>query len=475
MSFDYESQDAIALAALVRDGEVTPEQLLDCALGRAAKRNPELNAIPIPMEDEARRTIAEGIPDGPLAGVPYLLKDLAVQYSGVRTTNGCRFFADAVADHDSELTTRYKRAGLVIFGKSASPEFGLTTTTESALFGQTRNPWNRAHTTGGSSGGAAAAVAAGILPAAHASDGGGSIRIPAACCGLFGLKPTRGRVPFGPDAGEGWSGMSTMHAVTRSVRDSALLLDVSEGPDVGDPYWAPPKARPYLDEVGEDPGTLRIGRLRKTFNGKPTHADCEQAVDDAAALCESLGHRVEPAEIDVDIEALGAASQSIMGGNLLMVLEQQAETLGRPFGPDDIEGFTYILSEIARKRTASDYALSVRTIHAVGRAMEQFMADYDVLLSPTMGAPPQELGLCSLSNPDIGAMSDAVLTSVGYTQIFNATGQPGMSVPLAWNAAGLPIGIQFVGHFGREDTLLRLAGQLEAAKPWAGRLPVAIG
>jgi amidase len=260
-------------------------------------------------------------------------------------------------------------------------------------------------------------------------------------------------VPFGPDAGEGWSGMSTMHAVTRSVRDSALLLDVSEGPDVGDPYWAPPKLRPYLDEVGEDPGTLRIGHLQRTFNGRPTHPDCQQAA----------------------LEALGAASQAIMGGNLLMVLEQRAEALGRPFGPDDIEGFTYILSEIARKRTASDYALSVRTIHAVGRAMEHFMADFDVLLSPTMGAPPQELGVCSLSNPDIGAMSEAVLTSVGYTQVFNATGQPGMSVPLAWNAAGLPIGIQFIGRFGREDTLLRLAGQLEATKPWAARLPVAVG
>jgi len=472
MSFDeYESYDALGLAELVQRRETTPAELLDAALERMARHNPAVNAVVIPMEDEARRAIDAGLPAGPLHGVPFLLKDLALLYRGTRTTNGCRFFSDQVADHDSELVTRYNRAGLVTFGKSASPEFGLTTTTESKLFGATRNPWNLDHTAGGSSGGASAAVAAGMLPAANASDGGGSIRIPAACCGLFGLKPGRGRMPFGPDVGEGWSGMSTTHAVTRSVRDSSALLDATEGPDLGAPYCAPPKLRPYLQEVGAPVGQLRIARLTQSFNGMPTHPDCVAGVDAAVKLCEQLGHGVEEAVIEVDREAMALASQAIMAGNLLSTLEDHAAAIGRDFGPDDLEAFTWIMTEAVRQRGASDYARSIRTIHSVGRQIERFLQDYDVILSPTMGAPPERIGVLSLSNPDPAEFTTAVTTCVGYTQIFNASGHPAMSVPLHWNDAGLPIGIQFAGRLGDEAGLLRLAAQLEEASPWFDRRP----
>jgi len=468
---EYESYDALGLAELVERGEVQPAELLDAALARMAACNPQLNAVVISMEEEARRAVAGDLPRGPFRGVPFLVKDLALQSTGVRTTNGCRLFRDHVGEHASELVKRYERAGLVTFGRTASPEFGLTTTTESTLFGPTRNPWNPDHTSGGSSGGASSAVAAGIVPLANASDGGGSIRIPASCCGLFGMKPTRGRTPFGPDAGEGWSGMSTIHAVSRSVRDNAALLDASEGPEVGSPYWAPPKARPYLDEVSRTPGPLRIAMLRETFNGTPTHPECVAAVEAAGKLCESLGHRVEATKVEIDRAALGAASQSIMGANLIATLEDKAEQLGREFGPDDVEPFTWMTIQGARQRTAVDYARAIRTIHSIGRSFDAVFARYDAIMSPTMGAPPERIGVLSLANPDFAAMVPALLRSVGFTQAFNASGHPAMSVPLHWSPDGLPIGIQFAGRFGDEGTLFQLAGQLEAAKPWWDRRP----
>lgn len=463
---EYEGNDALGLAGLIARGEVTASELLDAALARMSECNPDLNAVVIPLEEHARAAIARGLPDGPFRGVPFLIKDLALQIKGSRTTNGCRLFRDHVADHDSELVARYDRAGLVTFGRTASPEFGLTTTTESTLFGSTRNPWNRDHTSGGSSGGASAAVAAGIVPLANASDGGGSIRVPASCCGLFGMKPTRGRTPFGPDAGEGWSGMSTVHAVSRSVRDNAALLDASEGAEVGSPYWAPPKVRPYLDEVTRTPGPLRISMLTETFNGTPTHPHCVDAVEAVGKLCESLGHRVEPMKLTIDRAALGSASQAIMGANLIATLEDRAAGLGREFGPDDVEPFSWMSVQSARQRTASDYARAIRTIHSIGRTIDAHFDRFDVILTPTMGAPPERIGTLSLANPDLAAMVPALLRSVGYTQVFNASGHPAMSVPLYWSADGLPIGVQFAGRFGDEGTLFQLAGQLEAAKPW---------
>lgn len=468
---DYEKHDAVGLAALVREGEVSADELLDAALERVEKRNPELNAFVIPMVDAAREEIAGGLPDGPLRGVPFLVKDLHLQCRGARTSYGSRLFEDFVADHDSELVARYRRAGLVIFGKTTSPEFGLTTSTESTLFGPTRNPWNPEHTSGGSSGGASAAVAAGMVPAANASDGGGSIRIPASCTGLFGMKTSRGRTPMGPDHGEGWSGMSCVHAVTRSVRDSAALLDATAGPDVGAPYWAPVPERPFLDEVGAAPGRLRIALQTETWNGTEAHADCVAAAEDAAALCRELGHEVVPRALPIDPEVLRSATGIIIGANLRAAVLQRCEELGRELGEDDLEPLTLTMVRGAANGTSADYAAAVRGIHGIGRQVESFLREFDVLLTPTMATPPLPIGALSLAHPEVGTMLGNLGRTVGFTQLLNASGHPAMSVPLFWNDAGLPIGVQFVGRSADEATLFRLAGQLEQARPWFGRVP----
>ncbi|MCP4005385.1 MAG: amidase [bacterium] len=468
---DYESYDALGLAELVAKKQVSPSDLLDTAVSRVEKLNPELNAVVIPMYTEARKSIEAGLPKGPFSGVPFLLKDLHAFYTGTRTTFGSRIFEDFVPDHDSELVTRYRKAGLVIFGKSASPEFGLTTSTESRIFGQTRNPWKITHTSGGSSGGASSAVAAGMLPAANASDGGGSIRIPASCCGLFGLKPSRGRNPFGPDAGEGWSGMSSVHAVTRSVRDSAALLDVISAPELGAPYCAPPQKRPYLKEAATEPRRLRIALITESFNGAETHADCKSAAENAARLCEELGHDVEAASLQIDSETLGTATRAIIASNLRASLDARAEELGRELREDDVETLTYAMAQSVDQTTGADYARSVRVIHAVGRQVSNFLVDYDLILTPTMATPPLELGRLSLSHPQIFEMIADLNKTVGYTSLFNASGHPAMSVPLAWNAENLPIGVQFAGRFGDEATLFQLAAQLETVQPWFERTP----
>jgi Asp-tRNA(Asn)/Glu-tRNA(Gln) amidotransferase A subunit family amidase len=468
---EYREKDAVELASWVARGDVKPEALLDCALARRAEVDHALGSIVISMEEQARRAIAEGLPPGPLCGVPFLLKDLHAHAAGVRTTSGCRLFADYTPARDAELTARYRRAGLVLFGKTASPEFGLTTTTESTLFGVTRNPWSLEHSTGGSSGGAAAAVAAGIVPVAHASDGGGSIRIPASCCGLFGMKPTRARTPAGPTLGEGWSGMSHHHAVSRSVRDSAALLDATEGPDLGAPYWAPPPARPYLEEVGTSPGRLRIALQRSAWNGTEVHPECVAAAESAARLCEELGHEVEETELAIDAEALGSAARVIIFANLRATLDDRLTELGRALTEDDVEPTTWLILRATAGQTAAEYARAIRTIHALGRQVSTFLRDRDLVLSPTMGVPPLPLGAVSLSNPDVGSAMRQLLRTTGFTQLFNASGHPAMSVPLHWTADGLPVGVQFAGRFGDEATLFRLAAQLEEARPWRDRRP----
>jgi amidase/6-aminohexanoate-cyclic-dimer hydrolase len=473
---EYQACDALELAARVADGELAPEELLETALVRLEACNPRLNAVVIPMVEQARAALSAGLPAGPFRGVPFLLKDLYQLYAGVRTTNGCRLFADFVPDIDSELVRRYKGAGLVIFGKTHSPEFGITTTSESQLFGQTHNPWNLDHSAGGSSGGSAAAVAAGIVPAAHASDGGGSIRIPAACCGLFGMKPTRARVPVGPEVGEGWSGMSVVHAVTRSVRDSAALLDVGQGPAPGDPYWAPPPERPFLQEVQEaqqaqEPRRLRIALQTESFNGSAVHPDCAAAARDAAALCEELGHIVEEQPLQVDTEAVGEATRVIIGANLRASIEDRAKALGRELRPEDVESATWAMVQLAASAEAAQYARALKVIHGVGRRVAAFLEEVDLLLTPTMCTPPAKLGELSLSTSDLMALLGRLMASTGFTQLFNIAGNPAMSVPLHWNAAGLPIGVQFAGRFGDEATLFRLAAELERARPWFERRP----
>ena len=470
---EFESFDGLGLAELVRRRDASPAELLDAAVSRVEARNPELNAVVTRLYDQARAAIAAGLPDGPFTGVPYLLKDLGAHYAGAVTSFGSALFKDFVVDHDSEITARLRRAGLVIFGKTNTPELGLTASTEPRLFGPTRNPWKLTHSAGGSSGGSAAAVAAGMVPMAHATDGGGSIRIPASCCGLFGLKPTRARNPMGPDAGEGWGGASVGHAVTRTVRDSAALLDATSGPDVGDPYWAPPPARPFLDEVGRDPGRLRIALTTRPWNGQPVDPECAEAATAAARLCEQLGHLVEEATPAVDAKLLGEASLIIVSANIRAALEARAAVLGRELAAGDVERLTWARAMNGHTARAADYARSIGVIHRTGRVVARFFTRYDILLSPTMCRPPYPLGVLDLMTEDVERYTQAILGAVGFTSLFNSAGCPAMSVPLSWSRAGLPIGVQFAAPFGDDATLFRLGAQLETAQPWATRRPPA--
>ena len=472
---DYEKRDALDLAGLIAKKQVRAAEVLEEAIARAEKLNPKLNAITIPLYDHARKAARDGLPDGPFSGVPFLLKDLGALLTGTRTSGSGKLWADYVADHDSTIVARYRAAGLNTFGKSASPEMGLAPSTEPAMFGPCHNPWELGHSSGGSSGGAAAAVAARILPMAHATDGGGSIRVPASACGLFGLKPTRARNPSGPDVGEGWGGQSVGHCVSISVRDSAALLDATHGPDIGDPYYAPPPAGKFLDEVGRAPGKLRIALNLKPWNGVPVDAECRQGAEEAAKLCASLGHSVEEARPEIDYEAFGFATRCLIAANVLASLQTRAKAIGKELHSSDVEPMTWSFAERGFKFSAADYARSVSIIHAAGRVVARFFTRYDVMLTPTMAAPPQPLGILSLSTKDADAYLFAVLRSIAFTNLFNAAGNPAASVPLHWSKGGLPIGIQFVGRFGDEATLLRLSSQLEQAKPWRDKRPGLIG
>ncbi len=463
----YSGFDAVGLAELVAAGQVTAAELLEEAIERTERVNGQINAVVYPYYDEARGRALAGLPAGPLQGVPFLLKDLYLLYAGQPMSNGSRIFEGYVPDHDHAMTERYKAAGLSIFGRSTSPELGTTATTESLLHGKTRNPWSLEHTAGGSSGGAAAAVAAGILPAANASDGGGSIRIPASCCGLFGLKPTRARTPAGPDVGEGWAGMSTIHAVSRSVRDSAALLDATAGPDLGAPYFAPPPERPWSEEVGAPLGRLRVGFLTTAFNGVDTHPDCAAAVGHAASLCESLGLAVEPAELEIPAEHRSALFDVIRPATRVAV-EERAAQLGREANPEDVEPLTWRMIQ-SDDTSGADYIRATRAVHAIGRIVAAFFEDYDLLLTPTMAAPPMELGRLALDRGDARAQGEDVAYTVGYTSTFNSSGNPAASIPLWWNEAGLPIGVQFAAPYGDEATLIRLGSALEQVQPWFDR------
>jgi len=468
---EFARQDGLGLAELVRRREVSAAELLEAAMAAIEAFNHEINAVVCRLYDQARAAVAAGLPVGPFTGVPYLLKDLGAHYQGAVTSHGGALFKDFVADHDSEITIRLKRAGLVILGKTNTPELGLASSTEPRLFGPTRNPWHLGHSAGGSSGGSAAAVAAGMVPMAHATDGGGSIRIPASACGLFGLKPTRARNPLGPDQGEGWGGASVGHAVTRTVRDSAALLDATSGPDLGDPYWAPPPARPFLEEVGRDPGRLRIAIATTPWNGQAVDPECAEAARAAARLCERLGHHVAEASPVVDAAALGAATLVVIGANLRAALEARAAALGRALDPDDVERITWIRAMDGHTARAADYARAIGVMHRTGRVVAPFFERFDALLTPTMCRPPHPLGVIDMMTTDAVAYGQAVLGTIAFTSLWNACGNPAMSVPLGWSRAGLPLGVQFVARFGDEATLFRLGAQLEAAQPWAARRP----
>ncbi|MEQ9639682.1 MAG: amidase [Alphaproteobacteria bacterium] len=468
---DYEDYDALGLADLIARREVTAMEVFDAFVERLEARNPKINAVVHTMLDVARATIDAGLPAGPLAGVPWLVKDFNVLVEGAPTTNGSRLFADNIADHDSTITTRWRAAGLVIAGKTNTPEFGGAMTTEPVLFGATRNPWNLDHSAGGSSGGAGAAVAARLVPAAHATDSGGSIRIPAANNGVFGLKPSRGRYPLGPDVGEGLGGMSTGHAVTLTVRDSAALLDATHGPAPGDPYAAPPPPRPYAEEVGADPGKLRIAFTTVGGAGQAVEAENVSAVRDVAKLCESLGHHVEEAAPGYDHRPAMAAMRPLLAGNLRMLIDARLARLGRAQRADDVEAISAAWAEEGRHFTAADYAGATFLMHQLGRAYGFFFADWDLLLSPTLARPPLRLGEVDMMSGDLDGYVDQMVAELPFTIPFNMNGCPAMSLPLAWSESGLPIGIQFGAAYGREDLLLRLAAQLEQARPWIGNKP----
>ena len=463
--------DATAQAELVRSKQVKPSELLDGAIERIERLNPQLNAVIRPMYDEAQKTIAGGLPEGPFTGVPFLLKDLGAMYAGVPQSMSTKLLKNAISPIDSELTRRHKAAGLVICGKTNTPEFGLVPTTEPKLWGASHNPWNLDHSTGGSSGGSAAAVASGMVPFAHANDGGGSIRIPASCCGLFGLKPTRARITLGPMIGDIMSGLVNEHCVSRSVRDSAALLDATQGSMPGDPYVAPDPERPYLDEVGADPGHLRIAFTRKTFNGVPLHPDAIATVEDAAKLCQELGHEVEEAAPAVNGEALVQTFTDLWAAGNVWSIDLIAMMTGKQPQPDDFEILTWALYEAGLKVTAGSYLAAVSQLQMLGRTAALFHQRYDVFLTPTLAAPPVKLGYLE-STPEQPMLGfERAAEYVPFTPIQNVTGQPAMSVPLYWTQDGLPLGAHFVAAYNGEATLFRLAAQLEEARPWANRRP----
>jgi amidase len=468
---EFISFDATGLAALVRQKQVKAIELIDASIERIERLNPTLNAVVTPMYEQAREAATGGYYDGPFSGVPFLLKDLGAPCVGVVMTMGSAFMRKFVPDHDNELVARLKRAGLIIVGKTNTPELGILPTTEPQLFGPSRNPWDINRTPGGSSGGSAVAVAAGFVPMAHGNDGGGSIRIPASCCGLFGLKPTRARNPLGPDFGDIFSGLVIDHAVTRSVRDSAGLLDATAGPDIGDPYWAPPPMRPFLQELGADPGRLRIAFTTKTSTGIEVHADCVSAVRDAANLCAELGHELVEVSPEINGELVTQAFMVLWSAGCAWTINGMGLVTGRIPKQNQFEPLTWALYEMGRQQTASSYLLSLTFLQRVAREIGRFFLKYDILLTPTLGEPPVSLGAFDSSpeNPLEGLRRAEAF--VPFTPICNATGQPAMSVPLYWNAKGLPVGVHFVGRFGDEATLFRLAAQLESARPWAGRRP----
>ena len=467
---DYAKADAVALAELIRSKQISPVEALNAAIARAEAVNPKINAVVQKYYDTARAVARNGLPtDAPLRGVPMLLKDLGTALKGTPTTNGSRFFRDAAMDYDSTLVQRYRAAGLVIFGKTASPEFGATATTESKQWGITRNPWNLTHSSGGSSGGAAAAVAAGIIPAAHASDGGGSIRIPASHCGLFGLKPSRGRTPSGPNAIEGWMGLSIAHAITRSVRDSALLLDVAAGPEAGSRI-IPAAPGSYLAALSTPPQSLRIALVEANPFGLPIHPDCKAAAVRTAKLCAQLGHHIEPAAPVLPIMELMGALGILSGTGTLVAIRDRERVLGRAATAEDLEPITWQSYQSAQKYTAEQIYRARATADQGGRILDEFLSRYDVILSPVTAAPPPLIGALSLDQPYESYAQNAIAASC-FTAMFNLSGLPAMSVPLYMTEQNLPIGSMFAGRFGDEVTLLRLATQLEQIAPWFDRRP----
>jgi amidase len=466
---DYAQYDGLGLADLVAKKKVKPIELLDEAITRAEALNPKLNAVVYKDYDRARDAAKGKLPKGTFTGVPFLLKDIFALAEGVPTRQASRFFPPIPWPHDAWLTTKFKKSGLVSFGKTNVPEFGLVPTTESKLYGPARNPWNLERSTGGSSGGSGAAVAAGIVPLAHANDGGGSIRIPASCCGLVGLKPTRARTTYGPDLADSIDGLGVDLVVSRSVRDTAAALDAVAGWVQGDPYCAPPEPPSYLAGMKRKPKKLRIAFATKKLDGQKLHPDCIAAVKKAAKLCADLGHEVEEASPALDQAVLIPMFMILWSSNLAAGIDTIASMTGQTPKADMFEGLTWGLYEAGKSVTASQYLMAKRGINTASRATAQFHETYDMWLSATLGAPPVKLGTFDMDERNPQKSFAPLIDYVPFTAMQNVTGQPAINMPLSWNKDGLPVGVQFVGRFGDELGLLKLAAQLESAAPWAAQ------
>jgi Asp-tRNA(Asn)/Glu-tRNA(Gln) amidotransferase A subunit family amidase len=467
---DILQQDATAQAQAIATGQISPAELLEAAIARADALNPSLNFIAQDLRKIARTRAAQPF-SGPFAGVPFLVKDLHMPIASTRSGEGSHLFDGHIDTENAVLYDRYCTAGLNTFGKTTTPEFGLTVTTESKAYGLTRNPWNPAHSSGGSSGGAAVAVASGVVAMAHASDGGGSIRCPASACSLFGLKPSRGRTPSGPGATEGWMGFSINHAVTRSVRDSAALLDATHGMEPGSRITAPAPEYSFLEATRRTPGRLRIAVQHQAITGVPVHPDVTAALTNAARLLESLGHIVEEAAPILPAEAMGNAFVGIIAAHVAHEVQTRLATLGRSDAGNDIETVTQMFAHIGNTTPASAIAGANALFQQVAITVSQFMSTHDIILSPVFTQPPIELGKIDLSPTDMDAWTANVLGYSPFTALANQTGCPAMSLPLGVSSTGLPIGIMAMGRFGEEALLFSLAAQIEAASPWGHRRP----
>jgi amidase len=489
---EYRNYDATGLAELVRNRNLTPGEILEDAVRRIEALNPGLNAVILKMYDHGRKAIRDGLPEGPFTGVPFLIKDLIASFKGVPLTMGSKAYRNYVPDFDSELMKRYKKSGVVILGKTNTPEFGLMGVTEPELHGPTRNPWDRERTPGGSSGGSAAAVASGMVSMASGGDGGGSIRIPSSYCGLFGLKPSRGRNPAGPEFGEIWQGAAVEHVLTRSVRDCAAMLDAVCGHAPGEPYFLPRPERPFLRELEQDPGSLRVGYTTASPLKTDVQQECKEAVRHTARLLENLGHCVEEAEPVIDGILLAKSYMMMYFGEISADIMHLRKVMGRKPQPSDVEDTTWSLNLLGRAYSAGEFVYSLREWNKAARAMASFHERYDLYLTPTTAYPPARIGELKVSGVEeflmkitnkfglgkmmrLSGIVDKIavdtLSRTPFTQLANLTGQPAMSVPLYWTKDNLPCGVQFIAPLGDEATLFRLAAQLEKAQPWFNRIP----
>lgn len=470
---DYTRYDGLALADLVKKKEITPKELVDDALTGIEAMNGTLNGVATVLHDQVEQALATDIPKGPFEGVPFLVKEIVLHLAGAPCRLGSKLAETLVPETDTELMARFRRAGLITVGTTTTPEFGFNPTCESVFYGPSRNPWNTERSTGGSSGGSAAMVAARVVPLAHANDGGGSIRIPASCCGLVGLKPTRNRVPSGPDYGEILNGLAVELCVSRSVRDTAALLDAVAGADVGAPNVITPPARPYLEECKAKPGKLRIAWTANPISGVPVHPEVVEGLHKTVGLLESLGHEVSEAGPDIDWPPYFEALVALWTANNTWSIDAVAKAVGREPSPDNLERVTYELYRHGKEVSATELLDALDEFNRASRATGRFFENHDLLLTPTIAHPPLPLGQLDQNAPGIDARewTRLVFEWVPFTPLFNSTGQPAISLPLHWSNDGLPIGMQFAGSLNDEAGLIRIAAQLEEAQPWADKVP----